>query len=258
MKDPVFLRMLIIFGSLVLLVFLAIFIPLILMFRKTKRQQRERDWLQQHGRRITANVNYVILQGGEAKPRSEVGQDVGLLLDALGDASPRQIARDQRMLSSGGRYSSRLQRYQIVAGWVDPGTHEACTFQQTVSSADLPEDCDPPQLAQLTILIDPDNPKRYCMEFDRLSYQPSYLAALARKHFDGGLPVSFGAVTVSKQGVYDGQELYSWVYIVDAQPADNGICITEKSSGIPRTVTLPITTTQNIQICLGLIRHALK
>ena len=258
MKDPVILRMIIIFGAIVLLVLLAILIPLILMFRKTKRQQREREWLQQHGKRITATISYVLPQGGEARPRSEVGQDAGLLLDALGNASSRQIARDQRMLSPGGRYSSNLQRYQIVAAWMDPGTHEIRSFQQTVSSAELPQDCDPLQIAQLTILIDPNNPKSYCMEFDNVLYNPSYLATLARKHFDEGSPVSFGAVTVSKQGVYDGQELYSWVYIVDAQQTDNGINITEKSSGIPRTVTLPITGSQNIQICVELIRHALK
>jgi len=259
MKDPVFLRMLIIFGSMFFLVLLAIFIPLILMFRKAKRQQRERDWLQQHGTRVTATVKYVVLQGGgEATPRSEVGQDVGLLLDVLLDASPQQIARDQRMLSPGRGYSSSLQRYQIVAEWVDPRTHESRTFQQTVSRAELPKDCDPLQLAQLTILIDTNNPKRSCMEFDRVSYQPAYLATLARKHFDEGRPVSFGAVTVSKQGVYDGQELYSWNYIVDAQPTDNGICLIEKSSGTSRTVPLPITAMPTVQIFTGLIRHALK
>ena len=256
MKDPVFLRMLIIFGSLVLLVLLAIFIPLILMFRKTKQQQRERDWLEQHGTRVTAYVKYVVVQGGDSRPRSEVGQDVGLLLDALGDASSRQIAYDERQLVR--PHYSIPRSYQIVAEWVDPRSHESHTFQQTVSSAELPKDCDPLQIAQLTILIDPDNPKRYRMEFDRLSYNPAYLATLARKHFDEGLPVSFGAVIVSKQGVYDGQEIYSWNYIVDAQPTDNGVCMIEKSSGTPRTVTLPITTTQDIQIVIGLIRHAHK
>jgi len=252
MNDPILLRMLIFSGSLVLL---AIFIPVILMFRQTKQQQRERDWLQQHGTRITAVVNYVVPQGErKATPHSEVVQDVELLLDALGGASPRQIDRDLRMRG----YSSRLQRYQIVAEWVNPGSRESRTFQQTVSSAELPEDCNPLQLAQLTILIDPDNSKRYRMEFDRVSYQPSYLATLARKRFDKGRPVSFGAVTVSKQGVYDGQELYSWTYIVDAQPTDNSICIIEKSSGTSRTVTLPITAMQDIQIFMELIRHALK
>ncbi len=54
-------HILIIFGSLVLLILLAIFIPVILMMRKTKQQRREHDWLQQHGTRITAYVKYVIL-----------------------------------------------------------------------------------------------------------------------------------------------------------------------------------------------------
>jgi hypothetical protein len=250
--------MLIIFGSLVLLILLAIFIPVILMIRKMKQQRRERDWLQQHGTRITAYVKYVILQGGESETRSDLGPSVGLLLDELSDASPRQIAYDQRMLSRGRPSSSRPQRYQITDEWVHPRTRETYTFQQTVYSGALPKDCDPLKLSQLTILIDPDNPKRYYMEFDTASYDPSYPAALTRKHFDEGRPVSFGTVTVSKQGVYDGHELYSWNYIVDVQPADNGILVTEKSRGTPRTFTLPITATQDIQTCLGLIRRGLK
>ena len=260
MNNPVFLHMLIIFGPLVLLIILAILIPVIIMMRKTKQQQRERDWLQQHGTRITAYVKYVILQGGESETRSDLGPSVGLLLDEVGGASPRQIAYDQRLLSHdlGRRSSSRPQRYQITAEWVQPRTRETYTFQQTVSSGALPKDCDPLQISQLTILIDPDNPKRYYMELDTASYNPSYLAALARKHFDEGNPVSFGTVTVSKQGVYDGHELYSWDYIVDVQPADNSVLLTEKSHGTPRTVTLPIAATQDIQTCLGLIRRGLK
>lgn len=255
MKDPVFLRMLIIFGSLVILILLAIFIPLILMLRKAKQQQRERDWLRQHGTRITATVTDAIPQGGDVRPHSEVGQDVGFLLDLAGGASSRQIAYDEREFLRTGRSSS--QRYQIVAEWVNPRTHESYTFQQTISGAELPKDCDPLQIAQLTILIDPDNPKRYCMEFDRVTYQPAYLAKLARKQFDEGSPVSIETVTVSKSGVYDGKNLYSWHDIVNVQLADNSVCLTEKSSGTPRTVTLPITALQNVQICMRLISHTL-
>lgn len=71
-------------------------------------------------------------------------------------------------------------------------------------------------------------------------------------------PVSFGTVTVSKQGVYDRHELYSWNYIVDVQPADNGILVTENSRGTPRTFKLPVTTPHDIHICMGLIRNRLK
>ena len=168
--------MLIIFGSLVLLILLAIFIPVILMIRKTRQQQHERDWLQQHGTRITAYVKYVILQGGDSETRSETRSDLlqgaNLVLDVLDDASPRQIAYDQRMLSPDRPSSSRPLRYQITAEWLHPRTHETYTFQQTVYSGALPKDCDPLKLSQLSVLIDPDNPKRYCMEFDTASYNP--------------------------------------------------------------------------------------
>jgi hypothetical protein len=139
---------------------------------------------------------------------------------------------------------------------MDPKTYASHTFQQTVSGAELPRN--PRQLAQIPILLDPDNLKRYCMMFDHVSYQPSYLAALARKQFDEGYPVSCGTVTVSKQGVYDGHKLHSWNDIVDVQLTYNGISITEKSSGTPQTIPLPITTEQDSQVCLSLIQHALK
>jgi hypothetical protein len=61
---------------------------------------------------ITTTVIDVIPQGGEAMPHSETGQDIGLLLDVLGDASSRQIARDERVLLRGG---SSSRRYQINA-----------------------------------------------------------------------------------------------------------------------------------------------
>ena len=169
MNTPVFLHMLIIFGSLVLLVLLAILIPLILMIRKSKQQQRECNWLQQHGTRITAYIKYVILQGGESETRSDLGPSVGLLVDELGDASPRQLAYDRNRISAAGRSSDRPLRYQITAEWVHPRTREIYTFQQTVYSGTLPKDCDPLKLSQLPILIDPDNPKRYYMEFDTAS-----------------------------------------------------------------------------------------
>ena len=90
MNNPVFFHMLIIFGSLFLLIALAIFIPSIFMVRKTHQQQRDRDWLQQHGTPVTAYVKYVILLGGESATRSDAFQGAGLLLDVLSDASPRQ------------------------------------------------------------------------------------------------------------------------------------------------------------------------
>ena len=162
MNNPVFFHMLLIFGSVVLLVLLAILILMIFMIRKTNQQRRDREWLEQHGTRITAYVKYVVLQGGDSETRSDAAQDAGLLLDVLGDASPQQVAYDQRRLSRPS--SSSTRRYQITAEWVHPRTRESYTFQQTVFSTTLPKGYDPLSLSQLTILIDPENPKRYFME----------------------------------------------------------------------------------------------
>jgi hypothetical protein len=113
------------------------------------------QWLRENGTRITAFVENVT-----TTDYSKVAE-ASVVLDVLdGGASTRQEARDVRnMLSSS-------PSYRVIARGMYPPTQKYYTFERSVGWDELPKHYTPGSDVsfEVSVLIDPKNPKRYYME----------------------------------------------------------------------------------------------
>lgn len=111
-------------------------------------------WLQQYGKRVTAYVMNV--SGGEGNTAANVGYAV----DEVLGTTPQQLGRDMRAASAGSN------TYHVVAQWTNPETQKSYTFGGTFTHDELPKQYTPGSNVtfEVTVLMDPANPKRYVME----------------------------------------------------------------------------------------------